>query len=160
MAYSSTVYLYVLNDPIIESSANITFAPYNVAYPKLDEHVRSVGFDPQVNKWDLIFDFTTSEKKLNYQLMDPADFTLVTKEVEGMDEQPVRVFPYPQKYGGTVADDANKHEVKDEHMMAFSIGVSAKDAAKLVQAKEEELEKQAPIIEEVPYQEQQYQQEV
>ena len=43
---SSTVYLYVLNDPIIESSAGVKFAPYNVAYPLLDEHVKTVGFDP------------------------------------------------------------------------------------------------------------------
>jgi hypothetical protein len=43
---SSTVFLYVLNDPIIESSSNLTFAPYNLAYPLLDQHAATVGFDP------------------------------------------------------------------------------------------------------------------
>ena len=43
--YSSTVYLYAANDPIIESSSNLTFAPYNVAYPLLDEHAKAAGFD-------------------------------------------------------------------------------------------------------------------
>lgn len=48
------------------------------------------------------------------------------------------MFPYPQKYGGTIADDANKQESKhQDDMMAFSIGVSAKEAEKLVQQKEE-----------------------
>ena len=93
-----------------------------MAYPLLDEHVKSVGFDPTVNKWDLIFDFTTSDKKLNYEIMDPKDFKLISKTVDGMDEEPVQAFPYPQKYGGTIADDANKHEEKQgDDMMAFSI---------------------------------------
>jgi len=43
--HSSTVFLYVANDPIIESSSNLTFAPYNVAYPLLDEHVKAAGFN-------------------------------------------------------------------------------------------------------------------
>lgn len=91
-----------------------------------------------MNKWDLIFDFTTSEKKLNYELMDPAEFRMITKEIEGIEAKPVQVFPYPQKYGGTMADDANKQESKhQDDMMAFSIGVSAKEAEKLVQQKEE-----------------------
>ena len=33
---SCTVFLYVPNDPIIESSSNLRFAPFNVAYPLLD----------------------------------------------------------------------------------------------------------------------------
>lgn len=36
----------MLNDPIIESSQNLTFAPYNLAYPLLDQQAQSVGFDP------------------------------------------------------------------------------------------------------------------
>jgi len=39
------VYLYAANDPIIESSNNLKFAPYNVAYPLLDEQVKEIGFD-------------------------------------------------------------------------------------------------------------------
>jgi hypothetical protein len=37
--------LYAANDPIIESSSNLTFAPYNVAYPLLDQHAKEAGFD-------------------------------------------------------------------------------------------------------------------
>ena len=42
---SSTVYLYVANEPVIESSSNLKFAPFNATYPKLDEHVQAAGFD-------------------------------------------------------------------------------------------------------------------
>ena len=84
--YSSTVYLYAANDPIIESSSNLTFAPYNVAYPLLDEHAKAAGFDTSkllyrlknlgVNKWDLIFDFTKDEsgQKSNFNILEPSKF--------------------------------------------------------------------------------------
>ena len=73
----------------------MTFAPYNVAYPLLDEHAKSVGFDTSVNKWDLIFDFNKKDSGLNYQFLDPSEFHIVTKEIEGFEQRPVVVFPYP-----------------------------------------------------------------
>ena len=133
LLFSSTLYLYALNDPIIESSGNLTFAPYNVAYPLLDKQAASVGFDTTVNKWDLIFDFTKGETKDNYQFLDPSQFKIITKEIEGFEEKPVLVFPYPQKYGGSLADDANEGLANyNEGMLAFSITTSANDAAKKV----------------------------
>lgn len=101
---SCTIYLYVANDPIIESSSDLKFAPFNVAYPLLDQQVQSVGFDVSkylskvnqvimviyvdVNKWDMIFDFTKDEQKLNYSFVDPADFQIVSKSIEGVEEKP------------------------------------------------------------------------
>lgn len=93
--FSTTLYLYALNDPIIESSGNLTFAPYNVAYPQLDKQAETVGFDTTVNKWDLIFDFTKGETKDNYKFLEPSQFKIITKEIEGFEERPVLVFPYP-----------------------------------------------------------------
>ena len=55
---SSTVYLYAQNDPIIESSDHLTFAPYNLSYPHLIEQMTEAGLDPHQNWWDVIFDFT------------------------------------------------------------------------------------------------------
>ena len=95
MYYSTTLYLYALNDPIIESSGNLTFAPYNVAYPQLDKQAEAVGFDTTVNKWDLIFDFTKAETKDNYKFLEPSQFKIITKEIEEFEERPVLVFPYP-----------------------------------------------------------------
>ncbi len=44
-----------------------------------------------VNKWDLIFDFTKDEsgKKLNFSILDSSEFQIVSKTIEGFDEKPV-----------------------------------------------------------------------
>ena len=139
------MYLYALNDPIIESSQNLTFAPYNVAYPGLDKQAAQVGFDTTVNKWDLIFDFNKEDNKQNFSFLDPSEFKIISKEIEGVDEQPVVVFPFPQKYGGSLADDANAGLANhNDGLMAFSITTSAADAAKKVQEAEKK-QSNAPI---------------
>ena len=102
----STIYLFAQNDPIIESSSNLKFAPYNLAYPKLDEHVAAVGFNPAANKWELIFDFTERDEGKNFNLLDPAEFKIRSIQVEEMEERPVTVFPFPKRYGGVIPDDA------------------------------------------------------
>lgn len=51
-----------------------------------------------------------------------------------MDQKPVLVFPYPERFGGTMADDANKtDEKKDDGMQAFGFNMSQKDAQKQVE---------------------------
>lgn len=89
------MYLYAANDPIIESSVDLKFAPYNIAYPKLDEQTEASGFDLSANKWDLIFDFTKREDGVkNYSIMDPSEFQIIEKELEEHGK-PKTVFPYP-----------------------------------------------------------------
>ena len=78
-----------------------------------------------MNKFDLIFDFTKNDQKLNYSFVDPADFKIIEKSVEGLKQKPVLVFPLPQRYGGTIPDDANlQHEKKDDGLMAFGFNVN------------------------------------
>lgn len=55
---NSVVYLFCETEPVIESSNNLTFAPYNVAYPLQDKHAEATELDVNENKWDMIFDFT------------------------------------------------------------------------------------------------------
>mmetsp|Transcript_16433 Transcript_16433/g.11600 ORF Transcript_16433/g.11600 Transcript_16433/m.11600 type:complete len:87 (-) Transcript_16433:50-310(-) len=43
----STVYLYASNDPVIEASNNIVFAPYNFMYPKLSEHAEAAKLNTE-----------------------------------------------------------------------------------------------------------------
>ena len=80
-----------------------------------------------LNKWDMIFDFTKDGRNRNYEFLDPSEFKIIIKILEDMEEKPVQVFPYPQKYGGTIPEDANQHEYRkeDEKMMVFNINVSA-----------------------------------
>jgi hypothetical protein len=57
--------------------------------------------------------------------VDPSEFQIITKPVEGIEQKPVLVFPYPQRYGGTVSDDANHHaDKKEDNMMAFGFDVN------------------------------------
>ena len=56
--YSSSIFLYAANDPIIEASSGLRFGPFNLGYPKLAEQARNAELDPAVNKWELVFDFS------------------------------------------------------------------------------------------------------
>ena len=60
---SSSIYLYAANDPIIEASSGLRIAPFNLGYPKLRQHAEAAELDPNVNKWELVFDFTEKEEK-------------------------------------------------------------------------------------------------
>lgn len=97
----------------------------------MDQHAQTVGFDPKVNKWELIFDFTTKDSGKNYEFLDPSEFSLITKELDGdfAGVPPAHVFPYPARFGGTLSDDAPaQSHAHDDNMMAFSITTSAKAA--------------------------------
>ena len=75
----------------------------------------------------MIFDFTKDEsgKKKNFQFLDPSEFKIIEKEVDGMDAKPVLAFPYPQRYGGTIADDANAaYEKKEDNMQSFGFNTT------------------------------------
>lgn len=83
------VNLYTPNDPIVESSKNLTFGPYNLKYPFLKSHsetsvllgeyVDDEGVtQTKVNKWNLIFDFTkNSDGSENFKLISPNDFRII-----------------------------------------------------------------------------------
>lgn len=75
--YDSTIYLYAQSDPIIESSNNLVFAPYNISYPLLAQHAEAVGFNTSINKWNLIFDFTQNQKgDSNFSVLAPEEWKL------------------------------------------------------------------------------------
>ena len=63
------MYLYTSNDPVIEASRGLTFAPFNIGYPGLRQHAEAAELSGTENKWELVFDFSaltgdTSEKFL------------------------------------------------------------------------------------------------
>lgn len=89
----------------------------------------------EVNKWDLIFDFTKDDNKRNFEFLDPSEFKIIIKQLDDFEQKAVQVFDIPERYGGTIADDANfqDHGKDESDMMAFSIDTSMKDAAKKVE---------------------------
>jgi len=56
--HNCTVYAHVLSGPIIEHSDTVRFAPYNLRYAALPEHMKEAGLgDSTDNKWQLVEDF-------------------------------------------------------------------------------------------------------
>ncbi len=54
-----------------------------------------------------------------------------SKQLDGVEGNSDLVFPYPVRYGGTIADDLNQqNEKKDDGEMAFSITTGADEAQK------------------------------
>jgi hypothetical protein len=74
------------------------------------------------NKWEMFYDFTEDEVtgKKNFHLMEPTEFKILEKPIQGMQQKPTLVFPYPQRYGGTI-DDHITFENKEEGMKSFNI---------------------------------------
>lgn len=95
------------------------------------------GLDPSNNRWDLIFDFTeydeSGNKLSNFHVIDPSEFSIVTKEVEG-DETAPSSIPVPQKYGGSLPDNDPSQRQVHEGMSEFKIGTSIADAQKQYEA--------------------------
>ena len=59
------------------------------------------------NHWDLIHDFTEKEDgSKNYDIVEPDDWNLTYREIEGIEDKPVQSIPVPKRYGGTIPDDA------------------------------------------------------
>tara|TARA_B110000285_G_scaffold196856_1_gene228091 strand:+ start:276 stop:674 length:399 start_codon:yes stop_codon:yes gene_type:complete len=107
---NSRVNLYVSNEPVVESSTNLTFAPYNWQYTKQDEHIQAAGLDKQmeVNRWNLIHDFTPKgEGELNYVELDTEEWEMKVDELEDVEGEIGEIFPYPERYGGTIEDTAD-----------------------------------------------------
>ena len=143
--YDSTVNLFVANNPCIESSSNVQFAPYNLAYPRLDYHCRSAGLKIAENHWDLIHDFTENDNgQLNYSIVHPDQWELEAFPLEGIDEQPAEAIPYPVRYGGNIPDDAYFGE-EAEGDQAFDIKNSSQNAAAQAFANRQQQEQAAAL---------------
>ena len=77
---NSRLYLYTPNDPVIESSSGVAFAPYSFKYPHLRQHAEAAeligeykdeegNMQKRVNKWNCVFDFTKRDDgQLNYSI--------------------------------------------------------------------------------------------
>ena len=83
------LFLFTPNDPIVESSSNLTIGPYNFRYPYLESHAIAADLvgeftdddgviQIKVNHWLSVFDFTKREDgELNYNLIQPSDFKII-----------------------------------------------------------------------------------
>ena len=131
LVYSSTVYLYTANDPIIEASTGLRFAPFNIGYPKLREHAEVSGNTTE-NKWELVFDFSSAGGEKNFSMVSPEEFSTELLEIPGYEgtEKTEIYYEIPKRYGGILSDEKPKSSGAEES--TFSINTSAHEAQAIV----------------------------
>lgn len=64
-----TFYLYSQTEPIIEASDELSFAPWAAAYPKCIAQFKQAGFDPELNRWNAVFDFNGSSERSHWRIL-------------------------------------------------------------------------------------------
>lgn len=112
-----------MNDPILEASSGLKFAPYNLTYHGLKEQAKLAGLDPKENKWELLFDFSSSQAA-NFEVMDASEFKLEHKIAPGYEDrtdQPEIVFGFPKRYGGQLSNDKPVSSAMNDNLSAFDI---------------------------------------
>lgn len=60
--FDCSIYLYSLTDPIIETSEQMTFAPFNGAYCGIERNFTDARLEPTNNHWSQVYDFNDPEK--------------------------------------------------------------------------------------------------
>ncbi|ETK72721.1 hypothetical protein L915_20227 [Phytophthora nicotianae] len=57
-----SIYLYSLTDPIIETSQQMAFAPFNGAYCGIERNFTDARLEPTNNHWSQVYDFNDPDK--------------------------------------------------------------------------------------------------
>lgn len=67
-------YLYCKTEPVIETSKDMRFGPYNGAYPGHMTDMLHADLDPLINKWHAVFDFNDpSDTQKNWRHLLPEE---------------------------------------------------------------------------------------
>ncbi len=69
-----TFNLYCKTEPVIETSTDMRFGPFNGAYPGHEKDMLLADLDPSINKWQSVYDFNDpSETGENWRLLEPEE---------------------------------------------------------------------------------------
>ena len=72
-----TIYLHCKTEPIIETSSNIQFGPFNGAYPAHDENMKAANLPVQQNLWYKVYDFNDEMKTgCNWSLLNDEEMEM------------------------------------------------------------------------------------
>lgn len=91
------LFLYTASEPVLNSSSQITFAPYNLAYPCLRSHFDKAQLDPRKNLWSRVrtdLDYGTA-----WSLLPTQQFFVDRKDLQDH-PSPDDPVPRPELYGG------------------------------------------------------------
>ncbi|KAF4034398.1 Tubulin binding cofactor C domain-containing protein [Phytophthora infestans] len=133
-----SIYLYSLTDPIIETSQQMTFAPFNGAYCGIERNFTDARLEPANNHWSQLYDFNDPNKT-------GANWRILQQEEE---VAPWVIDIEPQVPGATaslgacvnpVARDSGFVKYTDSSasasggMQSFTFNTSQKEATKVMQ---------------------------
>mmetsp|Transcript_12145 Transcript_12145/g.15147 ORF Transcript_12145/g.15147 Transcript_12145/m.15147 type:complete len:326 (+) Transcript_12145:107-1084(+) len=82
--HNCTFYLYCKTEPVIETSVDMRFAPFNGDYPGHETDMTNADLDAGRNLWDVVFDFTPPAKKLLGHVVNKNWRRLLSEEREGV----------------------------------------------------------------------------
>ncbi|EQC38961.1 hypothetical protein SDRG_03916 [Saprolegnia diclina VS20] len=125
------LFLYSLTDPIIETSTQMVFAPFNGAYHGLRSHFASANLEPENNHWANVYDFNDPDKTgENWRLVQdavepwviPLEQLVADAEAFGPCENPVPANATPITHA------------EDPSLQSFSIDTSQQDAQAHIEA--------------------------
>ena len=96
------VFLYAATEPIVETSTGLLFAPFNARYDGLAGQFKDAGFDPALNLWYAVYDFSSPDARdaAHWREMDAADWA--DKAVEPCAEP----NPVPRDARGPIPEDS------------------------------------------------------
>eukprot|EP00933_Yihiella_yeosuensis_P040263 TRINITY_DN34530_c0_g1_i1.p1 TRINITY_DN34530_c0_g1~~TRINITY_DN34530_c0_g1_i1.p1 ORF type:complete len:461 (-),score=97.52 TRINITY_DN34530_c0_g1_i1:74-1456(-) len=76
-------FLHAHTEPIIESSEELSFAPFSASYPGLSRHFEEAKFNAGKNMWKAIFDFSGKPDKANWRITPLSDCEELLVELPG-----------------------------------------------------------------------------
>lgn len=93
------IFLYTASEPVLNSSNQVTFAPYNLAYPYLRSHFDKAQLDPRKNLWSRVR--TELEYGVAWNLLPTQQFFVDRKDLQDY-PSPDDPVARPELYGGMV----------------------------------------------------------
>jgi len=98
------IFLLTASEPELFHSSQVTFAPYNLAYPFLKSHFIKASLDPGTNLWSRVR--TTLEYGPNWNLLPFNQFFLDRKDLQGLPSpDDPGSLSRPEEYQGQVKGD-------------------------------------------------------
>lgn len=98
------VFLYSSSEPEVQDCSKISFAPYNLAYPRLREQFQLSNLELRKNLWSRVKCDDRDGYGSCWILLQTSEFFVDTQEVPAFGA-PEDVVPRPESYGGTLREE-------------------------------------------------------
>ena len=119
------MHLYCATDPIIESSQDLIFSIWNVAYPQLSAQFASAKLDPSDNHYSRVYDFNSAQGESHFSVLEAEQevrFLEEDADLLGPCENPVPVAAPGNE------DEQAQRQQKEGGTKSFSFGISQEEA--------------------------------